>query len=93
MPVNEGLTWALFAQSQSEIPVRAVPLIQVPILFIHGLADSQVPYRNSQALLAAARNAADQLWLVPGADHVKSFKMDPRGYWDHVLPFLASALR
>ncbi len=74
-------------------PVRAVPLIQAPILFIHGLADSQVPYRNSQALLAAARNAADQLWLVPGADHVKSFKMDPRGYWDHVLPFLASALR
>lgn len=73
-------------------PVRVVPKIQAPILFIHGLADSQVPYANSKQLLSAARNAADQLWLVPGADHVKSFATDPQGYWDHVLPFLASAL-
>ncbi|HEX6511026.1 MAG TPA: alpha/beta hydrolase [Chloroflexota bacterium] len=73
-------------------PVRAVPKIKAPILFIHGLADTQVPYRNSQQLLAAARNPAGQLWLVPSADHVKSFQADPRGYWDHVLPFLASAL-
>ncbi|MFI5266562.1 MAG: alpha/beta hydrolase [Chloroflexota bacterium] len=74
-------------------PVRAVPKIRAPILFIHGLADTQVPYHNSQELMAAAKNSADQLWLVPGADHIKSFKTDPRGYWDHVLPFLASALK
>ena len=74
-------------------PVRAVPKIQAPVLFIHGLADTQVPYHNSQELLAAAKNAADQLWLVPDADHVKSFQTDTQGYWDHVLPFLASALK
>lgn len=73
-------------------PIRAVPKIRAPVLFIHGLADGQVPYKNSQELMAVAKNPADQLWLVPGADHVKSFNTDPRGYWAHVLPFLASAL-
>lgn len=74
-------------------PIHAVPRIQAPILFIHGLADSQIPYANSQQLKAAAVNPADELWLVPGADHVKSFATDPPGYWDHVLPFLARALK
>jgi uncharacterized protein len=74
-------------------PIRAVPKIQAPILFIHGLADNTVPYRNSEQLAAAAVNPADSLWLVPGADHVKSFKTDPQGYWGHVLPFLANALK
>jgi fermentation-respiration switch protein FrsA (DUF1100 family) len=74
-------------------PVRAVPHIQAPVLFIHGLADSQVPYHNSQELKAVAKNPADQLWLVPGADHIKSFHTDPQGYWEHVLPFLDSTLQ
>lgn len=74
-------------------PIRWVPKIEAPILFIHGLADSSIPYRNSQQLRAAATNPADQLWLVPGADHVKSFKTDTPGYWSHVLPFLDRALR
>jgi len=74
-------------------PIRWVPKIRAPILFIHGLADNSIPYNNSQQLRAAAANPADQLWLVPGADHIKSFKTDPRGYWAHVLPFLSAALR
>jgi uncharacterized protein len=73
-------------------PMHAVARLRAPVLFIHGLADSQIPYVNSQELKAAALNPADQLWLVPGADHVKSFATDPQGYWNHVLPFLASAL-
>ena len=74
-------------------PLAAVPQIKAPILFIHGLADTQIPYSNSQELAAAARNPADQLWLVPGADHTKAFATDPQAYWGHVLPFLASALK
>jgi len=73
-------------------PIDAVPKIAAPILFIHGQADNSVPFANSQALRSAATNPADELWLVPGADHIQSFKTDPQGYWDHVLPFLASAL-
>lgn len=73
-------------------PIDWVPKIQAPILFIHGLADNSIPYNNSQQLRAVAKNPADQLWLVPGADHIKSFKTDPRGYWAHVLPFLSAAL-
>ncbi|HEU0166843.1 MAG TPA: CocE/NonD family hydrolase, partial [Chloroflexota bacterium] len=73
-------------------PIAWVPRIHAPILFIHGLADNSIPYNNSQQLRAAATNPADQLWLVPGADHIKSFHTDPRGYWAHVLPFLSAAL-
>ncbi|HLY67114.1 MAG TPA: alpha/beta fold hydrolase, partial [Chloroflexota bacterium] len=73
-------------------PMKAMPNISAPILFIHGLADNSIPYENSQQLRAAATNPMDQLWLVPGADHIQSFATDPGGYWDHVLPFLANAV-
>jgi pimeloyl-ACP methyl ester carboxylesterase len=74
-------------------PIRAVPQIHAPLLFIHGMDDRQVPYRNSEKLLAAASNGLAQLWLVAGADHVKSFQAGPQAYWDHVLPFLDNALK
>lgn len=73
-------------------PIHWMPKVRAPVLFIHGLADNSIPYRNSQVLRAAATNPADELWLVPGADHVKSFKTDTTGYWDHILPFLDRAL-
>ena len=74
-------------------PIAWVPNIKAPILFIHGLADRSIPYRDSQQLRAAAINPTDELWLVPGADHVKSFHTDTTGYWQHLLPFLARALK
>lgn len=86
LPLVSGVNPRLVA------PIRAVPQLQEPVLFIHGLADTKIPYQNSQRLRAAARNPADELWLVPGADHTRSFSADPPGYWNHLLPFLAAAL-
>ncbi|MBV9120423.1 MAG: alpha/beta fold hydrolase [Chloroflexi bacterium] len=74
-------------------PIDWVGRTRAPILFIHGLADKSIPYQNSQQLRSAAINPSDMLWLVPGADHVKSYKTDPQGYWDRVLPFLAVVAR
>ncbi len=73
-------------------PIHWVGKISAPILFIHGLADGSIPYRNSEELARAATNPASELWLVPGADHVKSFETDRQGYWQHLLPFLDRAL-
>lgn len=48
--------------------IRKVRSLQMPILFIHGTADWQVPATMSQELYAAAPEPK-QLVLVPGAGH------------------------
>jgi len=45
--------------------VRSLPM---PILYIHGMADSIIPYQMSQSLHASTRSEK-QLYLVPGAGH------------------------
>ncbi len=48
--------------------IRKVPLLKMPVLFIHGLADIQVPATMSEALYAATPDPK-QLYLVPLAGH------------------------
>lgn len=48
--------------------INKVPLLKVPVLFIHGLADTQVPVTMSQMLYAASPDPK-QLYLVPIAGH------------------------
>ena len=69
-------------------PVLAVPQIAPrPILFIHGASDSRIPAENSRLLLAASRNPADTLWIVPGAEHVEAFTTQPEEYTARMLRF------
>ncbi len=60
-------------------PLAAVRATHVPILLIHGTADTNIPCRNSQEL-HAANPAATTLWLVPGATHVNALSIDPQRY-------------
>lgn len=48
--------------------ISKVRLLQIPVLFIHGTADLQVPAVMSQQLYAAAPES-NQLFLVSGAEH------------------------
>jgi fermentation-respiration switch protein FrsA (DUF1100 family) len=48
--------------------IRKVPFLKMPVLFIHGLADIQVPATMSEALYAATPDPK-QLYLVPLAGH------------------------
>lgn len=48
--------------------IKKLPKLKVPVLFIHGAADSAVPSFMSQKLYAVAPEPK-QLLLVPGADH------------------------
>lgn len=52
---------------QANDPAGEKPL-QMPVLFIHGTADTQVPSVMSEALYAAAPEPK-QIWLVPEAGH------------------------
>ncbi|MBW4646530.1 MAG: lysophospholipase [Goleter apudmare HA4340-LM2] len=48
--------------------IQKLPKLNMPVLFIHGTADSTVPYFMSQELYAAAPEPK-RLILVPGAEH------------------------
>jgi uncharacterized protein len=74
-------------------PEKAVARIAPrPILFIHGDDDTRIPLEHSRRLLAAARNPAAELWIVPGAGHVLSFATEPEAYAARVLSFFGRAL-
>lgn len=66
--------------------VRTAP--EVPILFIHGVADDYVLPKNSAALRTASANPASELWLVPAAKHGDTFKRNQADWLAHVTAFL-----
>jgi fermentation-respiration switch protein FrsA (DUF1100 family) len=55
-------------------PEASVGLLSpIPVLFIHGDADSIVPLHHSQRLFELA-GFPKQLWVVPGAGHIQAIK-------------------
>ncbi len=54
--------------TQSFPSITRVQQLQVPVFYLHGLADLSVPAEMSQYLYEATASSRD-LWLVPNADH------------------------
>lgn len=71
--------------------IRALPTRA--FLFIHGAADTFIPVSNATELRQASSNAESRLLLVPGADHVKSFTVNPELYLATLDPFLDQQIR
>ncbi len=63
--------------------------VWMPILLIHGMADSHVPSWQSiqvyKAIWQAAAPARADLWLVPGADHLEALEVAPEMYVQKTL--------
>ncbi|HEY8416167.1 MAG TPA: alpha/beta fold hydrolase [Thermaerobacter sp.] len=77
-------------------PVEAVARFgDTPLLLIHGTADDVIGAHHSRRLLEAARAAGVEadLWLVPGAGHVKGYATAPDAYLERVLAFFDRHLR
>jgi pimeloyl-ACP methyl ester carboxylesterase len=69
-------------------PIRIVGLVEpVPILFIHGEADTTTPVADAQQLAAAAGPSAE-LWTVPQAEHSGAHAAEPLAYERRVTAFL-----
>jgi len=64
-----------------------LPLLRVPVLFIHGMADAEVPYAMSERLFAAAPEPK-WLTLIPGAGHEDSASVGGALYTRAVLEFV-----
>jgi pimeloyl-ACP methyl ester carboxylesterase len=62
----------------------------VPLLVIHGEADSTIPVSHALRI-AAAYGPAVKTLLAPGAEHVRSYESDPQTYLDRVMRFLDDA--
>ena len=64
---------------QRASPAEAIRSTRVPVLLIHGAADTNIPWHHSQQL-HALNPSATALWLVPGAEHVSSLATEPETY-------------
>ena len=59
----------------------------LPMLFIHGDADTFVPTWMVYPLYEA-KPEPKELWIVPGATHAMSYKDYPQEYTEHVKKFV-----
>ena len=75
-------------------PDRATLETEVPILFVHGLADDYVPWKMSVVMAERRRRelpeALTVLRLVPEAKHARSIAVDPEGYVQALREFFAA---
>lgn len=69
--------------------VKQVKKAEVPILYIHGAADTFVPHEMSEEL-AEQTNSEHTLVLFPDANHGESIVLHEREYYQAVKDFLES---
>lgn len=68
-------------------PLEAVKRCSLPILFIHGDADTFVPTSMVHELYEA-KSSPKQLWLAPGVDHAHAYRDCTEEYTKQVKDFL-----
>jgi uncharacterized protein len=85
----------LFAIDLNSVkPIREVGKIKPRrVYFIHGEADTTIPVEHAQRLFQAAENPADDLWIVPGVRHVKSYLTHREEYLNRVGTFFREELK
>jgi len=83
----------LGADPRSTEPARVIGLVDpVPLLLIHGGADSTVPIADGRRLAALAGPSVEH-WIVDGAEHSGAHRAVPREYESRVDGFLRTAFR
>lgn len=73
-------------------PINTVPNLQIPLLLIHGEADSQIPADHSRQIAANANPNLTELWLIPGADHGQAHALEGSKYEERILNFFSRHL-
>lgn len=72
--------------------LNQVKKCKLPMLFIHGDADTYVPTWMVYPLYEA-KSEPKELWLVPGATHAMSYKDYPQEYTQRVKNFVGKYIR
>ena len=76
------------AKVSDAAPLQAMPHIKVPVMFIHGDADTLVPPAMLEELYDAC-NAPKVKFIVEGAGHGDAMKEAGKEYWQAVFDFLS----
>lgn len=71
-------------------PVDVVVDIRCPIFFIHGELDGLIPVEDVHRLHEASDNPADQVWVIPSAEHCLGYRADSESYIRKVVDFLTT---
>lgn len=77
---------------QEASSLEQVKKCSLPMFFIHGDADTYVPTRMVYPLYEA-KSEPKELWIVPGATHVMSYKDYPQEYTERVKKFVGKYIR
>ena len=89
----DGVARVLGADPRATEPSRVIGLLEtVPLLLIHGDADTTVPIADGRRLAALAGPASEH-WVVPGAGHSESHAVAGGDYEGRVTDFLRLAFR
>jgi pimeloyl-ACP methyl ester carboxylesterase len=83
----------LGADPRDTEPGKVIGLVEpVPLLLIHGSADSTVPLEEGKRLKALTGPSAEH-WIVEGADHSRAHAVAGQDYERRVTDFLRMAFR
>jgi len=87
---TEFWTWIMTGARFSDVsPEKRVQTLEIPILFIHGLADKYTPHTMTEKMFQL-KKGAKYLWLVPEARHINSYNLNREQYEKHVVDFLTN---
>ena len=92
------LCWAVERRAGFDVrdvrPIDAIRDIHVPVLFIHGDADTEVRPHHSESMHDARRSAglASERWVLPGGEHGFDNYPPQDEFWGRVLGFFDSAI-
>ncbi len=79
------------ADPRATEPARVIGLVDpVPLLLIHGVADTIVPAKDGRRLAVLAGPSAEH-WIVPRAGHSAGHATAPDAYEQRVIAFLREA--
>ena len=73
-------------------PIDVIHDVECPILFIHEEFDEFTTSEETQRLLRAADNPADEVWEALGAQHSQGFRAHPTEYVNRVDEFIKKVL-
>jgi fermentation-respiration switch protein FrsA (DUF1100 family) len=74
-------------------PIDAVPALaerRLPLLAIHGEADSVVPFEHARRL-ASAYGSEAQTYFLPGSEHLRAYEHEPDIYTGRLAEFFSRA--
>src|SRR5262249_28446466 len=97
-PIRRLLAGRAFAAASREMggdiramePGRVIGLVEVPLLLIHGDADTTVPPAHGRRPVPPAGPSAEH-WAVPGAGHGGAHRAAPEEWDQRVSAFLRQA--